>query len=169
MKSANEIGPSRRMRSRKRSARSGGTGLALYFRSEDPSAPGLRARGPRDSPFDPVRVAQATSPDARGLLRPRFDVDGALPRRLEERRRGRDALLHRLPLARSAARRSARGGAVAAAVVHSDLTRPGPRDTDRKRGRPPAPTPGDPLAVRDAGPLRERSLRLPAPGREARG
>src|SRR6476619_6517006 len=169
MKSPNEMGPARRMRSRRRSARSdGGTGLGLYFRSEVPPASRPHARGRPASLLVSLRVAPAPPSHARGLLRRRLDLGGAIPRGLEGRRGGRRALRERLPLERTSARRLARGRPVAAAALDPDLPLARGRAGLRRRGRPASPAPRDPLAFRDTRPLGERALRLPAPGKEPR-
>src|SRR6476619_6248998 len=157
MKSPNEMGPARRMRSRRRSARSdGGTGLGLYFRSELLPASRLHARGRPASLLVWLRVAPAPAAHARGLLRRRLDLGGAIPRGLERRRGGPGALRERVPLERTAARRLSRGRAVAASALDPDLPRARGRARLRRRGRPTSPAPRDPLPLRDSRALRER-------------
>src|SRR5687768_14359692 len=171
MKSANEIGPSRRMRSRKRSARSCGTRLALYFRSENFSVRRLRRCRPLPSPRGPLRVATSSASDDRRLFGPRLAVGRELSRGLEDGREGPGALRARLPVERTPPRRRARGSALEA--PSRDPRLPGAADALARReressGRSPRPARGDPVTLRDARADGKRPLRVSPPRKEAR-
>src|SRR5688500_9737769 len=121
MKSANETGPSRRMRSRSRSPRvtSGLRARASHyiFGGETPPTLRLRRCGALLSPRRPLRVAARFPPDDRGILGRRLDLDGEAPRRLEGGRQGSRPLRAAVSVGRAPARRRPRESSLATAAL----------------------------------------------------
>ena len=160
------------MRSRNRSARDGGTWLALYFRGENVPTPRRRAHRSHDPLLGAVRIAQTSASDAGGLLGPGLDLRRPFSRGLEERRGRPEPVRRRLPVERASPRRRARGSPVAAATPDPNVSRrSGPAILRRRERRETGSRParGDPRPLRHARPVRERPLRFPAPREVPRG